>query len=120
MQELGIAVIRQFLIGAASLRPARGKGKVFVVREADLLSDEAQNSLLKLLAMASEAGVKFTLADIEKICARTPNICRIAPSATPEGRIYHVQDAHRQVAPGHEQQQGQQAGQQARPGPARL
>jgi len=49
MQELGIGVIRQFLIAAAGLTPTRGRGKVFVVREADLMSQEAQNSLLKTL-----------------------------------------------------------------------
>ncbi|MCY2930316.1 MAG: hypothetical protein NTV86_12620 [Planctomycetota bacterium] len=49
MQELSIAVIRQFLLAAASLKPSRKKGKVFVVREADLLSDEAQNAMLKTL-----------------------------------------------------------------------
>ena len=55
----------------------------------------SSNTVLHLLAMASEAGVKFTLADIEQISKRTPNICRVAPSETPEGKIYHMQDVHR-------------------------
>jgi len=55
----------------------------------------SSNTVLHLLAMANEAGVSFTLKDIERISRRTPNICRIAPSETPEGRIYHVQDCHR-------------------------
>jgi dihydroxy-acid dehydratase len=45
--------------------------------------------------MATEAGVKFTLKDIQRISKRTPNISRVAPSATPEGKIYHIQDVHR-------------------------
>lgn len=49
MQELGIPVIKQFLIDAAGKRAARGRGKVFVVLEADLMSDAAQNALLKTL-----------------------------------------------------------------------
>ena len=49
MQELGIDVIRSFLIAPAGRSPARGENKVFVVREADLLSIAAQNSLLKTL-----------------------------------------------------------------------
>jgi dihydroxy-acid dehydratase len=61
----------------------------------DMAMGGSSNTVLHLLAMASEAGVKFSLADIERICKRTPNICRVAPSATPEGRIYHVQDCHR-------------------------
>jgi len=49
MQELGIDVIRSFLIAPAGRSPARGQHKVFVVREADLMSGAAQNSLLKTL-----------------------------------------------------------------------
>jgi len=61
----------------------------------DMAMGGSSNTVLHLLAMASEAGVKFGLADIERISRRTPNICRIAPSETPEGRIYHMQDCHR-------------------------
>jgi dihydroxy-acid dehydratase len=45
--------------------------------------------------MSSEAKLGFGLADIERICKRTPNISRVAPSSTPEGKIYHIQDVHR-------------------------
>jgi len=61
----------------------------------DMAMGGSTNTVLHLLAMAHEAGVPFTLDDVERISARTPNICRLAPSATPEGRIYHVQDCHR-------------------------
>jgi dihydroxy-acid dehydratase len=53
------------------------------------------NIVLHILAMANEAGVDFTLDDITRISKRTPNICRIAPSVTPEGKSYHMQDLHR-------------------------
>jgi len=49
MQNLGIDVIKHFLIKGAYLAPSRGKGKVFVVREAELMSAAAQNALLKTL-----------------------------------------------------------------------
>ncbi len=49
MQELGIDVIRSFLIAPASLASARRRGKVFIVTEAELMSVFAQNSLLKTL-----------------------------------------------------------------------
>ena len=49
MQELGIEVVRQFLIAPANQAAARGHGKVFVVREAELMSIPAQNALLKTL-----------------------------------------------------------------------
>jgi len=60
MQDLSIAVIRQFLIAPALQSPARGRGKVFVVREADLMSTPAQNALLKTLE-EPPAGVTIIL-----------------------------------------------------------
>ncbi len=47
--QLSVDVIRHFLIDRAGLRPARGRAKVFIVREAERLSETAQNSLLKTL-----------------------------------------------------------------------
>jgi len=49
MQELSIEVIRSFLIDPAWLSSAYGRGKVFIIREAELMSDAAQNALLKTL-----------------------------------------------------------------------
>ena len=49
MQNLGIGVIKHFLVKNAYLAPSRGKGKVFIVREAELMSPAAQNALLKTL-----------------------------------------------------------------------
>jgi len=49
MQELGIPVIRSFLIDPANRSSARGRGKVFVVLESELMSPAAQNALLKTL-----------------------------------------------------------------------
>ena len=61
----------------------------------DMAMGGSTNTVLHLLAMANEAGVPFSMDDIERISKRTPNICRVAPSGTPEGRIYHMQDVHR-------------------------
>ena len=49
MQELGVEVVRQFLISPAHQAPAGGRGRIFIVREAELLSIAAQNALLKTL-----------------------------------------------------------------------
>ena len=49
MQDLGIPVIRRFLIAPAGRRASRGRGKVFVVLESELMSPAAQNALLKTL-----------------------------------------------------------------------
>jgi dihydroxy-acid dehydratase len=61
----------------------------------DMAMGGSTNTVLHLLAIANEGGVKFTLDDMDKISKRTPNICRVAPSSTPEGKIYHMQDIHK-------------------------
>jgi DNA polymerase-3 subunit delta' len=49
MQNLGIDIIRDFLIEPAGRVPTRGNGKYFILLESELLTNEAQNSLLKIL-----------------------------------------------------------------------
>lgn len=49
MQDLGIDVIREFLIDAAQRHSSQGGGRVFVIREAELMNTAAQNALLKTL-----------------------------------------------------------------------
>jgi DNA polymerase-3 subunit delta' len=49
MQDLGIEVIRKYLIAPAYLASSGGRGKVFIVRQAELMSVPAQNALLKTL-----------------------------------------------------------------------
>ncbi len=61
----------------------------------DMAMGGSTNTVLHLLAMSAEAKVEFTLDDIDAISKRTPNISRVAPSSTPDGKIYHVQDVHR-------------------------
>lgn len=49
MQELGIDVIRSFLITPAGRLSSRGRGKVFIVLESELMNAASQNALLKTL-----------------------------------------------------------------------
>jgi DNA polymerase III subunit delta' len=60
MQDLGIPVIRQFLLAPVGQSPTRNRGKVFVVREAQLMSIAAQNAMLKTLE-EPPAGVTIIL-----------------------------------------------------------
>lgn len=48
-REIGVDVIRHFLVEKVRLTPVRGRAKVFLVREADRMTPEAQNALLKSL-----------------------------------------------------------------------
>ena len=49
MQDMSIGVIRSFLIAQTQRASTRGRGKIFVVKEAELMSIPAQNALLKTL-----------------------------------------------------------------------
>lgn len=46
---LVVDVIRHFVIEPAALKPAQGPRRVFVIRDAERMNDEAQNALLKTL-----------------------------------------------------------------------
>lgn len=60
MQSLGIEVIRSFLIAPAGRAATRGRGKIFIVLDAELMTTEAQNALLKTLE-EPPPGVKIIL-----------------------------------------------------------
>jgi len=50
----------------------------------------SSNSVLHLLAVASEAGVALGLDEINRISERTPNLCRLSPAGP-----LHIQDLNR-------------------------
>ena len=60
----------------------------------DMAMGGSTNTLLHVLAIAREAGVEYDMARINELSLKTPNVCKVAPSATPEGKIYHMQDVH--------------------------
>ncbi len=57
----------------------------------DIAMGGSTNTVLHLLAAAHEAGVAFTIADIDRLSRKVPNLCKVAP-ATQE---YHMEDVHR-------------------------
>ncbi len=58
----------------------------------DMAMGGSTNTVLHILAIAHEAGVPFTMQDIDALSLQTPNLCRVAPSAGDQGRIYHIED----------------------------
>jgi DNA polymerase-3 subunit delta' len=46
---LAVDLIRHFLIEPATMRPAQGRRRVFLIRDAERMNEEAQNALLKTL-----------------------------------------------------------------------
>lgn len=57
----------------------------------DIAMGGSTNTVLHLLAAAHEAEVPFTMADIDRLSRRVPNLCKVAPSAP----SVHVEDVHR-------------------------
>ncbi|CAK0779404.1 dihydroxy-acid dehydratase [Gammaproteobacteria bacterium] len=57
----------------------------------DIAMGGSTNTVLHLLASAQEAGVNFTMADIDRLSRKVPHLCKVAPS-TP---LYHLEDVHR-------------------------
>ena len=57
----------------------------------DIAMGGSTNTVLHLLAVAQEAGVDFTMKDIDELSRKTPCLCKVAPNT----RSYYVQDVHR-------------------------
>ncbi|MFI3281698.1 MAG: dihydroxy-acid dehydratase [Rikenellaceae bacterium] len=56
----------------------------------DIAMGGSSNTVLHLLAVAHEAGVEFSMKDIDALSRRTPVLCKVAPSSA-----YHMQDVNR-------------------------
>src|SRR3546814_1714495 len=46
----------------------------------DIAMGGSTNTVLHLLAAAQEAGVEFTMADIDRLSRRVPCLCKVAPT----------------------------------------
>ncbi len=56
----------------------------------DIAMGGSTNTVLHLLAIAHEAGVDFTMEDIDKLSRKTPVLCKVSPNSH-----YHIQDVNR-------------------------
>jgi dihydroxy-acid dehydratase len=57
----------------------------------DIAMGGSTNTILHLLAAAQEAELDFTMADIDRLSRKIPQLCKVAPN-TP---LYHMEDVHR-------------------------
>ncbi len=57
----------------------------------DIAMGGSTNTVLHLLAVANEAGVDFTMDDIDALSRKTPCLCKVAPNT----QKYHIQDVNR-------------------------
>ena len=56
----------------------------------DIAMGGSTNTVLHLLAVAHEAGVEFTMQDIDALSRKVPCICKVSPNSH-----YHIQDVNR-------------------------
>ncbi|TSE34918.1 Dihydroxy-acid dehydratase [Tepidimonas charontis] len=57
----------------------------------DIAMGGSTNTILHLLAVAKEAAIPFTMADIDRLSRRIPQLCKVAPNTN----RYHIEDVHR-------------------------
>ncbi len=57
----------------------------------DIAMGGSTNTVLHLLACAQEAGVDFSMNDIDRMSRKVPNLCKVAPAV----QQYHMEDVHR-------------------------
>jgi dihydroxy-acid dehydratase len=56
----------------------------------DIAMGGSTNTVLHILGIAHEAGVDFTMQDMDRLSRRVPNICKVAPASDK----YYVEDVH--------------------------
>ena len=57
----------------------------------DIAMGGSTNTILHFLAAAIEAGVEFTMKDIDALSHKVPQLCKVAPNT----QKYHIEDVHR-------------------------
>jgi dihydroxy-acid dehydratase len=57
----------------------------------DIAMGGSTNTILHILAIAQEAEIDFTMADIDRISRDVPQLCKVAPNTNK----YHIEDVHR-------------------------
>ncbi|MFN3861618.1 MAG: dihydroxy-acid dehydratase [Roseateles sp.] len=57
----------------------------------DIAMGGSTNTILHILAAAQEAGIDFTMADVDRLSRVVPQLCKVAPNTDK----YHIEDVHR-------------------------
>ena len=96
--DLGVDVLRHFVIDKVGLTPLRGRAKVFVLRNADEMTVQAQNALLKTLEEPPGATfIVLLVSAVDRLLPTTLSRCRLVRfDALPQG---FVRDRLRELRP---------------------
>lgn len=82
-----VALALEDTVPQAIMTPSAFKNALAV----DMAIGGSSNSLLHLPAISRELGIELSLQEVDRICALTPNLCRIAPAG---GGKHHMEDLH--------------------------
>lgn len=120
-RDIGVDVIREFVIKKAGLKPIHGIAKIFVIREADRITPAAQNALLKtleeppdrtyivLLAASASNLLETTISRCQRIDFNTlpfafvqERLAAAAPQMSPEQTRWYAHHAGGQLGVAHD------------------
>jgi len=77
-RDLRIDVIREFLIQKAPTKPILSRRKIFIITEAEKLSDSSQNALMKILEEPPEfCSIILLCTRMEKLLPTTKSRCQV-------------------------------------------
>jgi DNA polymerase-3 subunit delta' len=87
--ELGVDVLRHFVIDKVGLTPLRGRAKLFVIRAADDMTVQAQNALLKTLEEPpGSTFIILLVSALDRLLPTTLSRCQLVRfDGLPEGFI---------------------------------
>ncbi|GLS12698.1 dihydroxy-acid dehydratase [Hydrogenophaga electricum] len=91
--HLIVALAKRYYEGddASVLPRSIGKKAFENAMTLDIAMGGSTNTILHILAAAQEAGIDFTMTDIDRLSRSVPQLCKVAPNTNK----YHIEDVHR-------------------------
>ncbi|MBI3835024.1 MAG: DNA polymerase III subunit [Planctomycetes bacterium] len=81
--EITVDVLRHFVMDRVALTPKCGRAKIFVIREAEEMTVQAQNALLKTLEEPPQNTMIILLTrSVDRLLATTQSRCQLVPFGT--------------------------------------
>jgi dihydroxy-acid dehydratase len=92
-QEIVAMAKRHYLNGDNSMLPRQiaTRSAFENAMKVDIAMGGSTNTILHLLAIAQEAEVDFTMADIDRLSREIPHLCKVSPAT----QDYYMEDVHR-------------------------
>jgi DNA polymerase-3 subunit delta' len=96
-RDLSVDVVRHFVIDAVGAKPKLAQAKVFIIRDADEITRQAQNALLKTLEEPPDTTYLVLLVrSLDRLLATTRSRCQVIPfTPLPASFIAQVVRQHR-------------------------